>query len=169
MDKAREEMLIEHRVAQAYNDAIEKAGWRVWELRNEGRYVLALTEKEIRILRESLGGELTGKKLAIRNHIDEALDDEDSTGLVVDAILALTVPFWPDRIEWLFKRRDALLDKQTKNYTWPPRFENLTKEEQAEYTFIKKELEQLPYGWTVKDQEARDYIHDSVALLKKHS
>ena len=164
MDKAREDALWALNLARAHNKAIDKAAWLAWGLRNEGRYVLVLTEKEIKILNEALGGELMGEKLSIRNQLYGALDDEDSTGPIVDAILALSVPFRPTEVEAQFERRNALLDKQ--HY---PNFETLTPEEETEYQSLKEQLARLPTGFDIKDQEARDSIHEAASLLLKHA
>lgn len=162
MDAARKQAVWELNLAQVHNKAIEKAAWAVWELRNDGRYVLVLTEKEVLILNSALGGELTGKKLVIRDQLLGALDDEDSTGPIVDAILALQVALHPEEVEALFTRRDILLQKQ-----YYPKFETLTTEEEAEYQELKEQIAKLPSGHDIRDQEALDYIHEMAELMKR--
>lgn len=165
MDELREKLLWEHNRVRAHNKAIEAAAQRVWSLRNEGRYVLVLTQKEILILRKALHGKqkLTNAKLAIRDQLDGALDDEDSTGPIVDAISELEVSWYPDDIEALYTRQQELLQKQ--HY---PNFEKLTPEEEVEYKEVQKKLAEFPMGHDVKDQEAIDSIRMAAELLKRH-
>ncbi len=163
MDELKEKLLWEHNRVRTHNKAIDQAAWLAWGLRNEGRYVLVLTEKEIIILNESLGGELTGDKLALRDQLHGALDDEDSTGPIVDAIFKLQVQWYPDDIEALFTREFELLQKQ--HY---PKFEKLTPEEGIEYKEIQEKIAEFPTGYDVQDQEAQDSIRMAAELLKKH-
>lgn len=161
MELAREQALWELNLARVHNKAIEKAGNLVWGLRNAGQYVLVLTEKEVLLLNSALGGELTGEKSVLRDQLLGALDDEDSTGPIVDAIVALQLPLHPVEVEALFERRNVLLDKQ--HY---PKFEALTSEEEAEQQSIREQIAELPTGFDVRDQEARDSIQGTAALLK---
>ncbi len=168
MDPLRQEALWQLNLARVYNDAIEKAKWRVWELRNENRYVLALTQKEIMILRSLLSGESLkpnpkAKKLAIRDQIDDVLDDEDSTGFIVDIIGALSLPLQPPEVEALFERRYKLIEHRG----WPE-LRYLTSEEQSEYDALEEKIRKLPFGKTIQDDEASQSIREAAALLKKH-
>jgi len=162
MDAARKQAVWELNLARVHNKAIEKAAWAVWELRNDGRYVLVLTEKEILILNSALGGELMGEKLAIRDQLHGALDDEDSTGPIVDTILALQVLLYPEEVEALFTRRDILLQKQ--HY---PKFAKLTQEEEAEYQGLTEQIAKLPSGHDIRNQEAHDSIREAADLLRR--
>lgn len=147
----REQALLEYNIARAVNKAIEEAGWMVWGLRNEGKYVLVLTQKEIQTLNSALGGKLTGKKLALRDQLLGALDDEDTTGPIVDAILALVVPFRPEEVEALYSRQHVLLQKQ-----YYPKWEKLTSEEEVEYESLKEELAKLPTARNINEQNMLD-------------
>ncbi len=158
MDEARKQAVWEHNLARVHNKAIEEAANRLWELRNEGRFVVALTRRQIMTLREAIGG---GK---LRDHLDDVLDDEDSTGFVVDTIQALQMPFYPEKVEALFRRRDVLAQKQSRFNT---KRETLTPEEEVEYQGLTEQIAGLPSGHDIKDQEARDSILESAALLKR--
>ena len=162
MNEAREDAVWALNLARVHNKAIEQAARHVWGLRNEGRYVLLLTKREINILRKALGEKLSGGKLVIRDQIDGALDDEDSTGLVVDEILALVVPFRSDEVEAQYDRRYVLIKKMN----WPD-FATLTPEEEIEYKQLNEELDKLPHGYDIKHQEAIDSILEAAELLKR--
>lgn len=164
MDKAREYALWQHNKMRVHNKAVEEAAWCAWRLRHEGRYVLVLTEKEILILRQALHEkQLTSAKLAIRDQLDGALDDEDSTGPIVDAILKLQVPWHSEEMDAVFTREYELLQKQY----WPD-FEKLTSDEEEELRGLRERIADLPIGQSVEDQEAGESIRMAAALLKKH-
>ncbi len=163
MDEVREKLLWEHNRVRAFNQGVEAAAWITWDLRKEDHHVLVLTEKEILILREALHEKkLTAAKLAIRDQIDGALDDEDTTGLIVDAIFKLQLEWYPDYMEVLYTRQYELLQKQHS------KFEKLTPKEEKEYKEIQKKISEFPMGHDVKDQEAMDFIREAAELLKKN-
>ncbi len=162
MDKAREEAVWELNLARVYNRAIDTAAWETRDLGfKTNSHPIFLTEKELLTIRHLLVDDKENWKesnyLSLRNRIDEALDDEDSTGPLVDAILALQKPFRPKEVEALFTRRNELHDKG----------KILTAEEVEEYKSLREEISKLPTGYNIRDQEARDSIHEAAELLRR--
>ena len=163
-DVLKQKLLWEHNRVRVHNKAIEQAAWLAWDLRKEGRYVLVLTEKEILILRKALHDKkLTDAKLVLRDQLDGALDDEDTTGPIVDAILKLQVAWYADDVEALYTRQQELAQKQ-----YYPDFEKLTPEKEVEYKEIQQKISELPTGRDIQDQEAQDSIRMAAELLKWH-
>ena len=161
MDNARSQAIWELNLARVHNAAIEKAAWRLWEFRNEDRYVLVLTERDITLLRAIVAGDTrqpfpVEELLAIRDQIDEAMDDEDSTGPLVDEVFKLQVAWQPNEVEAIFTARDALAVKSDR-----------TGEEEVEYQRLCEEVSKLPTARDIRGQEAMDSIRDAARILRE--
>ncbi len=158
MDKAREQAIWEHNLARVYNKAIHKAAWLVQGLTFDlDKHVLILSDKECLIINELLGSVSSKKLRTIRDKIFIALDDEDSTCAFTDAILGLEVPYYSDEVEVIFTRRNELQDRK-----------DLSVEEKEEMKSLREQISQLPSGYSVEDQEARDSIREAAEMLRKY-
>jgi len=82
---------------------------------------------------------------------DQLEDEEDQMHPVVEAILALVLPFHREEIEAIYTRRDVLIHKQ-----YYPKWLKLTSEEQEEYDNLQRVIETLPSARDVQDQKMWD-------------